>query len=330
MLNSTKKRFLCALLAGTVLFSGIAFPATARADEDDDHDVDVVETVEDLEDVKKEEKEVIDVVRDFDHDGDIDEKDVEVVSTIMTIAFLDGICDAAEADAEKQAAAEAQAAAVKAAATAAANTAANAVNNSQKKEEKKDVKVTGIDVSSTGVELTPGQSFQISAAVRPGDAKNRGVSYSSNDSSVASVDGNGMIWANKPGNCIITARSNDGGFQAYTYVRVNPSASTVAQTMAADAAWLTAATNMVMTAAPHSVVNLVATKPMTFDKAFANALKTRSDVGVIVTFPYNGLTHTMAIPAGYNLTSKLANDGSVSFLKLSTVNDGKLIVSVKK
>ncbi len=298
MHNSLIKRLLCTLLAGAVTFGSMTFPTAAMAE-------DIDEYLDDLDDLTDDEIKALKEIDDIDGDGDIDDDDIEAVETILTVAVLSEVANEVENEAKKQAQAEAK--------------------KKAEKERNKYVNVTGIYVSSTGVDLNPGQSFRISAHVKPDDANNQGVSYSSSNPSVASVDGSGLIVANNTGNCVVTSRSNENGFQAYTYVRVNPAPAVAAQTVASDAAWLAVATNLVTAAAPGGIVTLAAAKPMTFNSAFANALKKRPDVGVIVTYPYGGKNYTMAIPAGYNLSSKLDKSGNVSFLALAAAKDGIVV-----
>ncbi len=111
-------------------------------------------------------------------------------------------------------------------------------------------------------------------------------------------------------------------------MRVNPAPAVAAQTIAQDANWTAIAANMIATAAPGAVVNLVAPKALSFDALMINTLKTRPDVGLLIAYPYNGHTYLMAVPAGYDLTSKIDKKGKVSFISLAAVKDGKIVVTM--
>ena len=72
------------------------------------------------------------------------------------------------------------------------------------------VKVTEIVLSDSEKTLTVGKSFTLAATVKPDDAFDRTVTWSSSDPSVATVDENGTVTAIAEGEVIITAESADG------------------------------------------------------------------------------------------------------------------------
>lgn len=72
------------------------------------------------------------------------------------------------------------------------------------------VKVTEIVLSDSEKTLTVGKSFTITATVKPDNAWNRTVTWSSSDPSIATVDENGTVTAIAEGEAIITAESADG------------------------------------------------------------------------------------------------------------------------
>ncbi len=306
---------MCGLTAVTVAFGSLAAPVNVWADDDDD------EFLEDLVDMDDDEEKALRSLKDHDGDGDIDEDDVDAVATMITVAAISQAAQEQEQQykaeiAKQQAALEAQ---------------KQATLEAQKKleEQKKAQNVSGIWVSTTEVTLTPGQTFQIVAGVKPDSARNRGISFSTSDPNTATIDASGIIKANNVGSCYVTARSHEGGFQACTYVRVNPAPAQAAQTAVQDSSWMAAATQMVVAAAPGQVVNLVAPKALSFDAGMINALKLRPDVGLLIAYPYNGHAYLMAIPAGYDLTSKMVG-GKVSFLSLAAVKDGKVVTRMTK
>lgn len=70
--------------------------------------------------------------------------------------------------------------------------------------------VTGITLSETSLSLATGSSQTLTATIEPPTASNLGITWSSNDTSVASVDQTGKVTAKAKGTCIITCSANDG------------------------------------------------------------------------------------------------------------------------
>ena len=82
------------------------------------------------------------------------------------------------------------------------------------------VPVTGVTLDKTSATVTAGDTLQLTASVQPGNASNKGVSWSSSDVSIATVDQNGLVTAHKPGEAAITATTDDGGHTATCDVTV--------------------------------------------------------------------------------------------------------------
>lgn len=72
-----------------------------------------------------------------------------------------------------------------------------------------EVKPEEVKLNKKEIKLSVGNSATISAIVTPNNASNKSVSWSSSDSSIASVE-NGVIKANKIGNATITAETTNG------------------------------------------------------------------------------------------------------------------------
>lgn len=70
--------------------------------------------------------------------------------------------------------------------------------------------VSSISLSKSTLELEVGDSEKLTASVLPSDAVNRRVSWSSSDTSIATVDQDGNVTGVKEGNCTITCSANDG------------------------------------------------------------------------------------------------------------------------
>lgn len=83
------------------------------------------------------------------------------------------------------------------------------------------VAVTGVSVSPTNLELITGSNSQLTANVAPSNATNKNVSWSSNKTSVATVDSEGNVHAVSAGSATITATTVDGGYTASCAVTVS-------------------------------------------------------------------------------------------------------------
>ena len=69
---------------------------------------------------------------------------------------------------------------------------------------------SNITMNEMTAELVTGESLQIHASIEPATTTNKGISWSSTNSSIAIVDGNGLVTAIAPGNCNIVAKTSDG------------------------------------------------------------------------------------------------------------------------
>ena len=74
-----------------------------------------------------------------------------------------------------------------------------------------DVPATGVDLDKDEAGLSKGGSLTLTATVKPANATNKGVTWSSNNTSVATVS-NGVVKAVGIGNAVITVKTNDGGY----------------------------------------------------------------------------------------------------------------------
>ena len=70
--------------------------------------------------------------------------------------------------------------------------------------------VTGITVSPTSLTLEEGQTQQLTASITPDNASNKAVSWSSNNTNIATVSSTGLVTAKTEGTATITVKANDG------------------------------------------------------------------------------------------------------------------------
>ncbi len=81
------------------------------------------------------------------------------------------------------------------------------------------IAVTGVTLDQTTLILAKGGTATLNAVVAPTDASNQGVSWSSSDTSVATVTG-GVVTARGAGTATITVTTDDGGKRAGCTVKV--------------------------------------------------------------------------------------------------------------
>jgi hypothetical protein len=79
---------------------------------------------------------------------------------------------------------------------------------------------TGITLDKTTASITAGDTCQLTATVGPSPAANQGVTWTSSDTAVATVNSTGLVKAVAPGSATVTATTTDGGFTATCSVTV--------------------------------------------------------------------------------------------------------------
>ena len=86
------------------------------------------------------------------------------------------------------------------------------------------VKVTGVTLNQTTAQLYSNHgasTVQLTADVKPADAPDKTVTWSSSNSAVATVDEQGLVTVHAAGTAVITATTKDGGFTAACTVTVS-------------------------------------------------------------------------------------------------------------
>lgn len=82
------------------------------------------------------------------------------------------------------------------------------------------VAVTGVSVTPTSLSLTAGDTYKLGATISPSNATNPNVSWSSSNTSVATVASDGTVTAKAAGSATITCTTADGGKKATCSVTV--------------------------------------------------------------------------------------------------------------
>ena len=83
-----------------------------------------------------------------------------------------------------------------------------------------DPKVTYVTLNNSALQLNAGAASTLTATVLPGNAVNKTVTWSSSNSSIATVTSGGVVKGVAPGTATITVRTNDGGYTANCVVTV--------------------------------------------------------------------------------------------------------------
>ena len=84
------------------------------------------------------------------------------------------------------------------------------------------VAVTGVSLSPSSTSVEAGQDATLTATVTPSNATNKSVTWTSSDTTIATVSG-GIVTGVAEGSATITATTSDGGFTATCSVTVTPS-----------------------------------------------------------------------------------------------------------
>ena len=79
-----------------------------------------------------------------------------------------------------------------------------------------DILVTSITLNKTSLSLQEGQEETLQVTVKPDNATNKTVTWTSSNTSVATVDGSGKVTAKAKGSATITCKANDGSGKSAT------------------------------------------------------------------------------------------------------------------
>lgn len=176
------------------------------------------------------------------------------------------------------------------------------------------VKVTGVTLNVKEVSLMVGAKETLKVVVAPENATNKRVSWSSNKTDVASVDGQGVVTAHKAGEALVTVKSEDGGKTATCKVTVR------AEKVAVTGVKLDKTEH---TLAVGGTVTLVAT--VTPEGATNKKVSWKSDKTDIATVDENG--KVTAVKAGVAKITVTTEDGKKTATCAITVKEDKVAVT---
>lgn len=82
------------------------------------------------------------------------------------------------------------------------------------------VSVSSISITPTAINLPINQTYQVNAVVLPANAANKQITWSSSNSTVASVTSSGVVTARQTGTSVVKATTVDGGKTSFIVVSV--------------------------------------------------------------------------------------------------------------
>lgn len=87
------------------------------------------------------------------------------------------------------------------------------------------VNATGVKINATSKTIKTGSTFQLTATMIPAKASDKNVTWESSNTSIATVDANGLVTAVATGTAAITLTTEDGGYTASCNITVNSTGS---------------------------------------------------------------------------------------------------------
>ena len=84
------------------------------------------------------------------------------------------------------------------------------------------IKVSGVTLNSSTISIVNGNNMILTATVSPSNAANKNVSWTSSNTSVATVSSTGVVTAKSVGTATITVTTEDGNKKATTNITVKP------------------------------------------------------------------------------------------------------------
>jgi uncharacterized protein YjdB len=121
------------------------------------------------------------------------------------------------------------------------------------------VAVTGVSVSPTSVSMAAGATQQLAATVAPSNATNKTVSWSSGNTSVATVNSSGLVTAVAAGSATITVTTQDGNKTATSNITVNVPVTSVSVSPSIASIQIGATQQLTATVSPSNATNKTVT-----------------------------------------------------------------------
>jgi uncharacterized protein YjdB len=156
------------------------------------------------------------------------------------------------------------------------------------------VHVTGVTISATATTITKGNTTTLTATVSPNDAYDKSVTWSTSDSSVATVSNTGLVTAVGCGEAIITVTTTDGGFTAQCTTTVENPVTSVT---------LNSNVTYILTGETYQLVATVAPSDACGDKSVTwstsdSSVATVSNTGLVTAVSSGSATITVTTTVG--------------------------------
>jgi hypothetical protein len=144
------------------------------------------------------------------------------------------------------------------------------------------IPVTGVALSPASLTVSAGSSEQLAATIAPANASNKNLSWTSDNTAVATVSSTGMVTAVSIGTANITVTTQDGEKTAIADITVNPRpVNKILSTCDSNSGWTQFNTLTVNSADKKegtACLQSVGSKPNDFIKVFSTPINTGSTI----------------------------------------------------
>ncbi|MBR2066697.1 MAG: Ig-like domain-containing protein [Solobacterium sp.] len=191
--------------------------------------------------------------------------------------------------------------------------------------EKSKVAVSSVALNKTSLTMKNGETATLTATVKPNNASNKSITWSSSDTKVATVDANGKVSAKGKGSATITATTNDGKKKATCKVTVTQPVTGVSLNKTSASLNIGATLALSATVKPTNANNKNVTwassntKVATVDANGKVSAKAKGSATITVTTKDGSKKATCKITVKQPVTSVTLNKTS------ETVNKGKTV-----
>ncbi|MCM1364608.1 MAG: Ig-like domain-containing protein [Faecalibacterium sp.] len=175
------------------------------------------------------------------------------------------------------------------------------------------VPVTGVKLSSTKLTLDKGKQTTLDTTISPNNASEKGITWSTNDKSVATVSSTGVVKAVKTGTAVITATTKDGSYTAKCTITVVQKATSVKLSATSLKVAVGKSSTLKATVNPSDATN----KKVTW-KIGNTAIAKISSSGVVTGVKAGVTTATVTTAdGGYSATCNITVYNAVTGIKLN-------------
>ena len=171
------------------------------------------------------------------------------------------------------------------------------------------VSVTGIELTTTSRNMYAGDQYILQTIIKPDNATDKSVTWTSSNPAIATVDESGIVSALKAGTTTITATTNDGGFKANCII-----------TVTGEVVNVTGITLSPTTKTMYTGESFILIPTITPDNATNKSVTWTSSDPTIASVDENGMVK--AIKKGTATITAKTDDGGFTATCVITVNEG--------